>query len=505
MRCCLRLCVLALLALLAGAAYSAPTQKAPRPELRAFWADSFEVGYKTPQQVEELLQRLHTTHCNAIFAQVRRRGDAYYRSHYEPWAKDDPTHFDALACLIQKAHAMNPPIAVHAWINTCAVGGYARNPFQILHLHPDWLALNPQGSDFDGEASMIDPGVPGAEDWTFRVFLDVVRHYAVDGIHLDFVRYGGKEWGYNPVSVARFRRWQQRGRSENRRVTDGRLPSPDDPDWKQWRRDQVTNLVRKVYAHAVEIDPKIVVSAAVIAWGDGPHNDAEWFTKSAAMNRAQQDWRGWLEEGTLDLACPMTYFQADTHTEWQRHWSDFIKDHQYHRAATVGVGTWFNTIPQSLDLIKIARQKSAKGHWPYGVMLYSYAGTNAGEARDAQGKRAELTLQPAFYAALSRPSAQSPPFPTDAPLPPMPWKIRPKQGILKGFALTPNLQPMDGVIVTVRGHGKTYRRHADGTGFYAFLTLPPGDYRVWIEGMGPARQERRATVRAGQVTTVNLD
>src|SRR5581483_2825169 len=178
------LCFLLSLLLLCGFLSAAQSQ---RPELRAFWADGFNPGFKSPQEVDELLQRLQAAHCNAIFAQMRKGGDAYYLSRYEPWAKDDQNHFDALAYLIQKAHALNPPIAVHAWINTCAVGGNAKNPFNILALHPDWLSLDPQNADFDGEASKIDPGHPDAADWTFRVYLDVARRYDVDGIHFDFV------------------------------------------------------------------------------------------------------------------------------------------------------------------------------------------------------------------------------------------------------------------------------------------------------------------------------
>src|SRR5690349_19661695 len=109
------LCLL-LLSTLPGAADEA------RPEMRAFWADGFNDGYKTPEQVDLLLKRLHDAHCNAVFVQMRKGGDAYYASHYEPWPFDDPSHFDALADLIAKAHALNPPIAIHAWINTCAVG-----------------------------------------------------------------------------------------------------------------------------------------------------------------------------------------------------------------------------------------------------------------------------------------------------------------------------------------------------------------------------------------------
>ena len=116
-------------------------QPEARPELRAFWADGFDEGFKTPEQIDTLLARLKQAHCNAVFAQLRKGGDAYYLSRIEPWAKDNTQHFDALRMLIEKAHAQNPPIAVHAWINTCAVGGNGKNPFNIVALHPDWLSL----------------------------------------------------------------------------------------------------------------------------------------------------------------------------------------------------------------------------------------------------------------------------------------------------------------------------------------------------------------------------
>ena len=273
---------------------------APRRELRAFWADGFNEGYKTPQQIDTLLQRLHDAHCNAIFAQIRKGGDAYYASHYEPWATDDAGHFDALACLVERAHRMQPRIAVHAWINSCAVSTGAKHPgYHIAQLHPEWLSCDWRGNSDDGEVRKIDLGNPDGADWTFRLYLDVLRHYDVDGIHFDFVRYGSRRFGYNPVSVARFFRQlppgykikplMRNGVAQRFPDSQGTLagqivPDPADPAWKQWRRDQVTNFVRKVYAFAAQIKPRAVVSAATIAWGNGPHNEQEWIDKSAAMN-----------------------------------------------------------------------------------------------------------------------------------------------------------------------------------------------------------------------------
>ena len=521
-------------------------------ELRAFWADGFNEGYKTPLQIDTLLQRLHSAHCNAIFAQMRKGGDAYYASHYEPWATDDATHFDALACLIEHAHRMQPPIAVHAWINTCAVGTGARHPsYHIAQLHPEWLSTNALGNSDDDEVRKVDPGNPDAADWTFRLYLDVVRHYDVDGIHFDFVRYGSRKFGYNPASVTRFLRQLPENyplhhykpktlqaaalhAPDSPALTD--LPAFDDPAWKQWRRDQVTNLVRKVYVHAVQLNPRIVVSAATIAWGNGPHNEEEWQRKSAAMNIVFQDWRGWLEEGILDLACPMTYFSGRRGMEYERVWSEWAKTHQYNRACAIAVGNYQLTLPQTLAQMKIARsrnegqkrekdvrkddvKKGSEGHWPYGVMLYSYAGTNMGVKPGRKGLHA-LEYQPEFYAMLGQPSsyARTPPFAAAVSPPSMPWKEQPTRGILKGTVHNSALMPLDGALITLESASQTgdaaqtvsYTRRTDGTGFYAFVELPPGTYRVRVTTPRNSKalteaNTQQANILAGQVTTCHFN
>ncbi|MBM3494335.1 MAG: hypothetical protein FJX72_08450, partial [Armatimonadetes bacterium] len=182
---------------LAAALLVALTGSASRAqEIRAFWADAFSPAIKSRAEVDDLLRRLRAANCNAIFAQVRKGGDAYYVSRYEPWASDNPERFDGLAYLVEKAHSGKPRIAVHAWINTCAVGRSRGNPRHIALAHPEWLSTSDKGADYDGEATKIDPGHPAAADQTFRVYMDVARRYDVDGIHFDFVRYGGTEWGY---------------------------------------------------------------------------------------------------------------------------------------------------------------------------------------------------------------------------------------------------------------------------------------------------------------------
>lgn len=94
-------------------------------------------------------------------------------------------------------------------------------------------------------------------NYTRDVIQRVVNNYDVDGIQMDLIRYMGEEWGYNDVSVQRYN--QAYGKSG--------IPQPDDPAWKQWRRDQVNNMVRKIYTSVQSVKPSVTVSAATIAWG----------------------------------------------------------------------------------------------------------------------------------------------------------------------------------------------------------------------------------------------
>jgi uncharacterized lipoprotein YddW (UPF0748 family) len=458
---------------------------AARPELRAFWVDGFNDGYKTPEQCDALMERLRATHCNAVFVQMRKRADSYYVSHYEPWALDDPERFDALAYLCKLAHEPGKPyIQVHAWMNACAVGGN-KSPDSLTKLHPDWFSTSDGGVDYDNESTKIDPGNPAAADWTYRVYMDVVRHYAVDGIHLDFIRYGGTgksvgHWGYNPASVARF----------NAQFHRTGQPAWNDPDWREWRRDQVTALVRRVSVSAHSLRPEIIVSAATICWGAPPADDAAYEAKSASYTEVFAPWRDWLRDGLLDLNCPMTYMNTTLHRPWWTGWSEFVKSHQYGRLSTMGIGAWMNAVPQSMWQIADARTLAADGHPAAGAVIFSYAGTDTTDHQERQ-------YSPEFYTALGAPGL----WDTDVAAPEMPWLSHPTTGAIMGTELNADLTARDGAVVSIESVGGSVTRKAvaDGNGFYAVMGLPPGRYIVsdggyWIKNVH---------VIAGDVQTIS--
>src|SRR5438105_37417 len=107
------------------------------PELRAVWVDAFHDGFKTSAQVDDLVAWARSANLNALFVQVRRRGDAYYLRSFEPRAEDPDLApgFDALQYLIDRAHQGPQPLQVHAWLATLPIWWQRDTPPQAPN-HP---------------------------------------------------------------------------------------------------------------------------------------------------------------------------------------------------------------------------------------------------------------------------------------------------------------------------------------------------------------------------------
>ncbi|MFS0767075.1 family 10 glycosylhydrolase [Peribacillus phoenicis] len=465
--------------------YSLPE---PQKEYRAFWVDMFHDGAKTPAQVDQLIKDVQASNTNTIFLQVRRRGDAYYSKSLEPKTEDSflQSDYDPLADLIQKAHSANPKIQVHAWFAMMPIWNKTTAPKDSNHIFNahglsqpsdnNWLSKTNTGSYVSGSDYVIDPGHPDAVNYTRDVIQHVVNNYDVDGIQMDLVRYMGEEWGYNDVSVQRYN--QAHGKTG--------IPQPDDPTWKQWRRDQVSNMVRKIYTSVQSVKPSVTVSAATIAWGDGPKTVEEW-NSSSTMNSALQDWRSWLEEGSIDLAIPMNYFREYDTTQKKHfeNWSEWEKDNQGKRMTLSGMGLYLNSIQDGLSQIKKAQALSETGKKLGGLSLYSYAVTNKDNVTNSE-----------FYKALSSVSTYSsdPAFATYLSVPDLPWKVTPNKGHLSASTNYANYQ-----LVKLTGP-EIRQTYTDGSGDFQIIDLTPGTYSIQINDT-----DFSITIEAGKVSSTTLN
>ncbi|MBV9492810.1 MAG: family 10 glycosylhydrolase, partial [Acidobacteria bacterium] len=128
-----RLAILLLLALPAFARDAA--------EYRAFWVDTFNSPFASRADVARIIDAAVASNANAVFVQVRRRGDAWYLDAKEPLpevagfgepdANGNPT-YDPLRELIAAAHAHH--VEVHAFVIVGAVWRGDRPPRDPSHV-----------------------------------------------------------------------------------------------------------------------------------------------------------------------------------------------------------------------------------------------------------------------------------------------------------------------------------------------------------------------------------
>jgi uncharacterized lipoprotein YddW (UPF0748 family) len=289
-----KLCVL-LSALALPLAFAAACHADQPPEFRGMWVSSYGNEMTSPEAIDSLIQHAKLANINALVVQVRKLGDAHYNSHYEPRAENlTLADFDPLAYLIPKAREAG--IEVHAWMNTYKVWQGRARPKSANHVfntHPEWVNRTINGTlDKSGNYG-LDPGIREVQQYTYDVYMDVVKNYDVDGVHFDYVRYWDPQFGYTDLAVKRFN--QETGRTG--------IPEPSDPAWCQWRRDRVTDLVRQVYEGVQQTKPHVRVTASVVASGECTTD----FKKTRAYTLLLQDWERWLREGIIDAVIPMNY------------------------------------------------------------------------------------------------------------------------------------------------------------------------------------------------------
>jgi uncharacterized lipoprotein YddW (UPF0748 family) len=334
------------------------------PQYRALWVDAFHDGIKSPGQVEKLVADAHRANINALIVQVRPRGNAYFNISDEPRATDiqGPSDFDPLAYVIRLAHAATPRIEVHAWLNTFFVGDTSA----IYKKHRDqWGNIDVNGT----KSGYLDPGVPEVQAYTHQVFMDVARNYDVDGLHMDFVRYPGVEWGFSPVAIAQYQ-LQMKTTS---------IPTPQDETFKSWRRVRVTNFVRELHADLKRLKPNVKLSGALICFGGGPASGSNYdWSGTSAYGTVFQDWRTWLIKGYVDFGVPMNYDSdwSSLEQDWFGQWLNFEKDSGFANRILTGVGAFMNYPEDTLAQIRRALAPSPRGNHVLGVAIYSYGSTS---------------------------------------------------------------------------------------------------------------------------------
>lgn len=386
-------------------------QAAPTSELRGLWV--LRGSLTSPAAIDQLVARAGASGINALFVQVRGRGDAYFSSALEPRGAllaRQPAAFDPLARVIAAAHARG--IAVHAWVNVNLVSDTIGMPTAASHIirrHPEWLmvprelaarAAATRATDAAYLASLVrwtraniaqveglyvSPIPREARAHAVEVARDLVRRYPLDGLHLDYVRYPNETFDYSPAALGEFRTSLEPdlAAAELSRLDAGarRVPTifaDTFPDrWEAFRRARVTWLVDGIATAAREARPGIQISVAVL-----PDPDV-------ALTVKLQDWPSWAARGIVDAVCPMAYAE-----ERSAYTAQVTAVHGAAGPAQVwtGIGAYRLTARETASRIQEARDAGAAG-----VLLFSYDSVSSGRG----GSRYLLDVARAAFQTLS--------------------------------------------------------------------------------------------------------
>ena len=121
---------------------AAPTSVQGADDVRALWVTRATLG--SPGAVTRMVAAARASGFNTLLVQVRGRGDAYYRSRFEPRAAElaAQPEFDPLAATIAQAHGAG--LQVHAWVAVNLVSSAATLPSSrdhIVYRNPEWLMV----------------------------------------------------------------------------------------------------------------------------------------------------------------------------------------------------------------------------------------------------------------------------------------------------------------------------------------------------------------------------
>jgi uncharacterized lipoprotein YddW (UPF0748 family) len=365
---------------------AAPLARRHGQETRALWIVRFTLT--SPEAIRASVKRAKESGFTDLVVQVRGRGDAFYRSQWEPRAEElagQPPEFDPLAAMIEEAHARG--MRVHAWINTYLVANVEKLPGlpeHIIYKNPEWLmaprplarqlyGMDPKAPEYLAklreytlanrkfiEGLFVSPSHPAVKEHLKNIWLDVLSKYDVDGLHFDYVRYPNFNFDYSRGALERFRAELEVEFSAKDKAHLAALAAKNPlvyattfPErFAKFQRNHVTELVSSLYTAVKSQKREVEISAAVAANAD---EGFRW---------RYQDWRAWMKLGILDIVCPMAY---TTNTKVFEQQMLVALNSANGHPVWGGIGSWRQPVSGTLEKIQVTRRHGAQG-----FILFSY-------------------------------------------------------------------------------------------------------------------------------------
>ena len=271
-------------------------------ELKGVWVRPTET---TQEQIITTLDKLRDNGFNNVFLETYYHGKTIFPSKtmnkYGFTVQNEIFEgIDPLKIWVEEAHKRG--IKVHTWFQSFYVGNQnpKSNPTSILAQHPEWGNKTKKCADCEGATMsasehngyFLDPANQNVQEFLLELISEIISEYHPDGINLDYIRYPNSNprndmaaWGFSEYARNDFKS------SYGKDPVELTISDAYWYDWNVYRRNIITNFVRKVGELGKE--NKTYISAVIFP------------DLASALSTKQQDWRSWSSNGYIDGFTPL--------------------------------------------------------------------------------------------------------------------------------------------------------------------------------------------------------
>ena len=279
----------------------------PKREFRAFWvATVANIDYPkrpTPRKIahqeqwKNLLDKMQNAGFNAVIAQIRPVGDAFYPTDLAPWSyyltgkqgQAPQPNYDPLEYMVEEAH--NRGMEFHAWFNpyraTMNLDTASLASNHAFYRHRNWMVKY-------GTKYYFNPASDEVKQHLIQVITEVVSNYDIDAVHFDDYFYPypvqGEVFPDSTIFEAK------KGRFRN---------------IEDWRRNNVDDFIEKVSIaiKSTKSHVKLGISPFGV-WSNKSNNRMGSDTRASigSYDNLYADVLKWLRLGWIDYVAPQLYW-----------------------------------------------------------------------------------------------------------------------------------------------------------------------------------------------------
>ncbi|MBE7437889.1 MAG: family 10 glycosylhydrolase [Spirochaetales bacterium] len=319
------------------------TIRADATEVRAVWIVRDQI--KSRAGIRAVVAMMRDYGLTTAIVQVRGRADAYYRSRLVVPAPGIEADLDPLAEFLREARPHG--IEVQAWVNVFLAADsstreYA-HPDHISATRPGWFLMDGEGRSMlrysraerrraGVEGAFLDPALPVVRQYNLEIIREILDHYPVAGIHLDYIRYPTSRPGSRDFGVASALR-------------SASVKEADRAASAEIRSRFVSRMVRDI--HRLRNHYSVKLTAAV------------WPNRAKMKDEIFQNWPYWVEKGWIDHAYVMTYYNRKELFDSRM---QELAQPRLERKMVIGVGLYLKPGPEmTWYQLQHARQRRMAG------------------------------------------------------------------------------------------------------------------------------------------------